>query len=201
MKTENEKRMISMNVLEEAITFAVEAHGGQTRKLAQTPFILHPLETAAIIATMTSDRETMAAGVLHDTVEDAGVSFETIRGRFGARVEELVRSETEDRSSALPKDASWEARKLDSLAVLRNTEDREVKILWLGDKLSNMRSFYREYQKCGNAIFQGLNQKDPERQGWYYKTIASCLSELSGTEAYREYLWLIGRVFDGDNEK
>ena len=193
--------MISMNVLEQAITFAVEAHCGQARKMAETPFILHPLETAAIIATMTDDLETMAAGVLHDTVEDAGVTPETIRERFGARVEELVRSETEDRSSALPKDASWEARKLESLAVLRNTEDREVKILWLGDKLSNMRSFYREYQKNGNAIFQHLNQKDPERHGWYYKTVASYLSELSGTEAYREYLWLIGRVFDGDNEK
>lgn len=189
--------VLIMDILEKAITFAVEVHSGQMRKLAETPFILHPLETASIIATMTNDKETMAAGILHDAIEDAGVTIERIREEFGERVADLVMSETEEKSSALPAEATWERRKQESLLVLRNTDDLHVKIMWLGDKLSNMRSFYREYRKNGDAIFLVMHQKDPKMHGWYYKTIAAYLTELSDTEAYREYLWLIKEVFDG----
>ena len=83
-----------MNVLEEAILFAVRAHQGQVRKMAGSPYILHPLEVAAVIATMTDDLETMAAGVLHDTIEDCGVDPLEIREKFGNRVYALVQSET-----------------------------------------------------------------------------------------------------------
>ena len=184
-----------MNVLEEAIQFAVEAHEGQKRKLSETPYILHPLEVAGIIATMTDDLDTMAAGALHDTVEDCGVDPKTIREKFGPRVAALVQSETEDKLSDRPPEETWQERKEDSLLMLLHTKDRDVKILWLSDKLSNIRSFYRSYLKDGNKIFSCLNQKDPAMQGWYYKTIASYLTELSDTAAYREYVELVEKIF------
>lgn len=185
-----------MNVLEEAILFATKAHEGQMRKMAKTPYILHPLEVAAIISTVTSDQETMAAGVLHDTVEDCNVDPKEIKQRFGARVSALVQSETEDRLSDSPPEQTWMARKEESLLMLKHTKDRDVKILWLGDKLSNIRSFYRAYCKDGDAIWQGLHQKDPKMQGWYYKTIAEYLSDLSDTAAYQEYVQLVKAIFD-----
>ena len=188
-----------MNVLEEAIAFAVQAHQGQVRKLANTPYILHPLEVASIIATMTSDLEIMAAGVLHDTVEDCNVDPREIKERFGGRVSALVQSETEDRLSQRPPEETWQQRKEESLLMLGYTKDRGVKILWLGDKLSNIRSFYREYQRSGDAIWESLHQKDPKMQGWYYKTIAHHLRELSDTAAYREYVELVNRIF-GEGE-
>lgn len=184
-----------MNVLEEAILFAVHAHEGQTRKMANTPYILHPLEVAAIIATMTDDLETMAAGVLHDTIEDCGVDPMTIREKFGSRVFALVQSETEDRQGGRSDEESWMDRKEESLLMLAHTRDIEVKKLWLGDKLSNIRSFAREHRKHGDAIWNQLHQKDPAMQKWYYATIAKLLEELSGTDAYREYVSLVEEVF------
>ena len=184
-----------MNVLEEAIIFATQAHRGQVRKLAGTPYILHPLEVAAIISTITPDLEVMAAGVLHDTVEDCDVDPREIKEKFGARVSALVQSETEDKLSQRPASETWMQRKEESLLMLEHTRDRDVKILWLGDKLSNIRSFYREYQRRGDAVWESLHQKDPKMQGWYYKTIAHYLQELSDTAAYAEYIHLVEQIF------
>ena len=59
-----------MTLLEEAIIFAAQAHSGQLRKGTNTPYILHPLEAAAIVASMTDDLEVIAAAVLHETAPD-----------------------------------------------------------------------------------------------------------------------------------
>lgn len=184
-----------MNLLEQAILFAVKAHEGQTRKLSGTPAILHPLEAATIIATVTTDINTMAAGVLHDTVEDCQVKPDDIRQLFGDRVAYLVASETECKDRSRTEAETWYERKEKSLQELKSIQDREVKALWLGDKLSNLRSFYREYHKKGNTIWTKLNQRDPAMHEWYYRSIADCLSELSDTEAFQEYTDLIDRLF------
>ncbi len=181
--------------LNEGIAFAAECHAGQLRKMANTPYILHPMEVAAIIGTMTADEDVMIAGLLHDTVEDCGVDPRVIREKFGPRVSALVQSETEDKLSDRPPAETWKERKEESLLMLRHTKDTDVKILWLADKLSNIRSFYREYQKQGDGVWQSLHQKDPAMQGWYYKTIAAYLSDLSDTAAYREYVQLVETIF------
>ena len=87
---------ISTDLLDRAIQFALEAHQNTPRKGSLTPYILHPLEAAAIIATMTDDLEVISAAVLHDTVEDnKTVSLDQIEDLFGARVKNLVAAETE----------------------------------------------------------------------------------------------------------
>ena len=184
-----------MDVLDKAIQFAVKAHEGQNRKLSDTPYILHPLEVASIISTMTDNREIMAAGVLHDVIEDCGVDPALIREQFGPRVSALVQSDSEDRLDPRPPAETWVERKADSLLMLEHTKDMGVKIMWLGDKLSNMRSFYRYYKQYGNEFWKDLNQKDPAKHGWYYKTIAKHLGELKETFAYKEYIWLLEEVF------
>jgi len=184
-----------LDIVEEAIIFATKAHCGQKRKMSDTPYILHPVEVAAIIATITDDREIMAAGLLHDTIEDCGVDPKEIKEKFGSRVSALVQSESEDRLDPRPGSETWMERKEDSLLMLKHTKDLDVKILWLGDKLSNMRSFYRAYKTMGNAFFEGLNQKDPAKHGWYYRTIAEYILELKDTFAYKEYVQLIREVF------
>ena len=185
--------------LNEAIVFATECHAGQVRKLAHTPYILHPLEVAAIISTMTSDEDIMIAGLLHDTIEDCGVDPREIKEKFGARVSALVQSESEDRLSDRPPEDTWKQRKEESLLMLGLTKDRGVKILWLGDKLSNMRSFCRESQRRGDEVWQHLHMKDPAMQRWYYQTIADNLTELSDTAAYQEYTQLITKTFGGQS--
>lgn len=187
-----------MDILDQAIAYATKMHSGQIRKMANTPYILHPMEVASIIGTMTDDREIMAAGLLHDTIEDCNADPREIRQLFGARVAALVQSETEDRSSTRSAEDTWQERKEESLIVLSMTHDIGVKILWLGDKLSNIRSFARAYRKQGDAIFQLLHQKDPKIQGWYYKSIAAGLAELKDTDAFHEYCALVKEVFGED---
>ena len=183
-----------MNVFEEATLFAIEAHKGQTRKMSNTPYILHPLEVAAIAGTMTDELEVLAAAVLHDTVEDCNVDPYVIRDKFGSRVYALVMAETEDKMLDISLVDSWKTRKQDSLIVLENTKDRGVKILWLSDKLSNMRSFYRESEKSGGEFLTHLHQKDPKMQYWYFDSIAKLLeSELGDTDAYKEYVYLLNK--------
>lgn len=181
--------------LNEAIVFATQCHAGQMRKMANVPYILHPMEVAAIIGTMTDDEDVMIAGLLHDTVEDCGADPMLIRETFGPRVAALVQSETEDKIANRPAAETWKQRKEESLLLFHYTKDRDVKILWLADKLSNIRSFYREYQKRGDAMWQSLNQKDPAMQAWYYKTIAEYLSEMRDTAAYQEYVSLVEKIF------
>ena len=79
---------------DKAVKFAVEAHQGTERRGKGYPYIIHPMEAAAIVATISNDQELLAAAVLHDTVEDTDVTIEQIREQFGDRVAELVQHET-----------------------------------------------------------------------------------------------------------
>lgn len=186
-----------MDIFEKSIAFALKAHEGQLRKSENIPFILHPCEAAAIAATLTADRETLAAVMLHDTVEDTAVTIEDIRREFGDRVAELVGGETEKPYAEMPREKSWRLRKEESLERLKTTGDNAVKIMWLSDKLANMRAFCRQYLKNGDRIWQNFNQKDKAQQAWYYRAIAELLSEFSDTAAYREYAELVNIVFGG----
>lgn len=99
-------------ILDKAIIFAVNAHRGQFRKGSDTPYILHPMEAAAIVGTMTADDEVLAAAVLHDTVEDTGTTTEQIREQFGERVAALVSAESENKREDQPAASTWKIRKV-----------------------------------------------------------------------------------------
>ena len=183
-------------LLDEAIRFATAAHAGQMRKASPHPYILHPLEAAVIVGSMTSDAAVLAAALLHDTVEDAGITPAELRARFGDRVAALVASETEDKRPDLPPAASWQARKEASLTLLRETDDLGIKMLYLGDKLSNLRSIARGVQAEGSAFWQKFNQTDPKKHHWYYRTIAEYTAELSCHSAWQEFDRLIRHLFE-----
>ena len=184
-----------MELVSEAISFAVKAHDGMRRKKSETPYILHPMEAAVIVGAMTDDQNLIAAAVLHDVVEDTDVTIDEIEARFGKRVRELVESETEDKRDHLPPEATWRIRKEESLEVLKNTDDEGVLMVWLGDKLANMRAIYRDFKVEGNAMWQRFNQKDVSEQAWYYRSIVELTNALSDTSAWLEYKTLTELVF------
>ena len=184
-----------MELVSKAIEFAVKAHDGMRRKKGESPYILHPMEAAVIVGTMTDDQNLIAAAVLHDVVEDAGITIEEIEENFGLRVRELVASETEDKRADRPPAETWRIRKEESLEVLKNTEDLGVLMVWLGDKLANMRAIYRDFKVEGNAMWQRFNQKDENEQAWYYRSIADLTKPLSDTSAWIEYKTLTELVF------
>ena len=186
-----------MNRFENALIYAINAHSGQVRKNAGTPYILHPLEAAAVAAMLTDDEDVLIAILLHDTVEDTDVTYDDIKREFGQRIADFVAGETEDKREGTPKNESWYIRKVESLEHLKNA-CREVKIMWLADKVSNMRSFCNQYRKEGSAMWRHYNQHDVKLQEWYYRTIADYVSEFKGTEAYEEYIMRLDMVFKED---
>ena len=81
-----------MTMVERARVFATAAHAavGQVRKYTFEPYIVHPAEVAKIVRDAGGSEAMVAAAWLHDTVEDTGVTIETIRAEFGTEVAELV---------------------------------------------------------------------------------------------------------------
>ncbi|MBQ9003598.1 MAG: HD domain-containing protein [Eggerthellaceae bacterium] len=183
-------------MLNDAVEFAARVHAGQLRKGSGMPYIIHPMEAAAICASFTDDIEVIAAAVLHDVVEDTDATMEDVLGLFGERVARLVAGESEDKREHLPAAETWKIRKEESIEHLRTAEDPGVRMVCLGDKLSNIRSIQRDFEQLGDGLWQRFNQKDPAEHAWYYRTIAEVLKgELGATEAWNEYAGRIEAVF------
>ena len=87
------KQMNNSPIIIKAIRFATEAHKGQERDDGR-PFILHPEKTADILELVTDDANLIAAGWLHDTVEDTDVTYTQLVEEFGKDVADLVREVT-----------------------------------------------------------------------------------------------------------
>lgn len=189
-----------MTRLEEAVGFATKMHAGQKRKLTLLPYILHPLEVAVIVGTITDDEDIMIAALLHDVIEDTPATEEDVENMFGARVLSIVKGETENKYRDLPAASTWKRRKEESLQVLRESPI-EVKILWLADKLSNIRAMAEKYTKIGDGIFDAFHEKRKSEHEWYYRTILDILKDdLGDTFAYKECERLINLVFEGDKQ-
>ena len=76
-------------LVEKAYVFADQCHQGQMR-VSGEPYIAHPLETALFLADLHLDAHTIVAALLHDVVEDCGVTLEELDSRFGVEVSKLV---------------------------------------------------------------------------------------------------------------
>lgn len=180
--------------LDKAIIFAVKAHAGTERRGKGFPYIVHPMEAMEIVATMTADQELLAAAALHDTVEDTAVEVEDIRREFGDRVADLVAAESDSIAEGMSEEDSWKARKQLALNRLSSTS-RDVKIVALGDKLSNMRAIARDYEVMGDALWGIFHSKDPADHKWRYRGMVEAFKELGDTSAFREFKYLVDKVF------
>src|SRR3954463_8418840 len=81
-----------------ALDFAAREHAGQTRDIDSIPFVTHPVEVACLLHEAGYSDEVVAAGVLHDVLEDTEVTRGELEERFGPRVAELVAAVSEDPS-------------------------------------------------------------------------------------------------------
>lgn len=177
-------------MIEKAIEFASRAHEGQMRKGTRRPYIVHPLEVGDIVSTMTEDEEIISAAVLHDTIEDcAGVSQRILAQEFSERVAYMVSKESEDKSK------TWMERKTATIEHLRNAP-REIQLIALADKLSNLRDIDRDYPVVGEELWSRFRMKDKHVIGWYYKGVRDVLkTPFEDAEAYKEYCRLIEKNF------
>ena len=128
-----------VSLIEKAYKLAVKAHGDQRRKSGE-PYIIHPLLVAIILADLEMDKETIAAGMLHDVVEDTKFTEEDIRREFGDEVALLVDGVTKLGQLSYSKDkVEVQAENLRKM-FLAMAKDIRVIIIKLADRLHNMRT-------------------------------------------------------------
>lgn len=182
---------LDTKLFDKALKFATDAHSGTERRGKNFPYIIHPMEAAAIVATITSDPELLAAAVLHDTVEDTDVTFEQIRELFGERVATLVQNET----TPLPQGTSWRIRKQSQVNLIA-AAPRDSKIVAIGDKLSNLRAIAGDFKLIGDELWKRFSAPNgKEDVEWYYRQLALALSDLENTLPYKEFVSLLEETF------
>lgn len=181
-------------MIDEAIVFATRAHAGQFRKGTKRPYIVHPVEVADIVATMTQDEEVISAAVLHDTIEDCtGITEAILTEEFGERVAAIVAQESEDKS------LTWEERKGATIERLRGGP-LEVQMVGLADKLSNMRDIDRDYPVCGEDLWRRFRMQSKAAIAWYYKGVEDALrADFGQVLAFQEYSRLVEKNFGEEN--
>jgi (p)ppGpp synthase/HD superfamily hydrolase len=116
-----------------ALEFAADRHTGQRRDADRAPFILHPLEVAALLRNRDYPDEVVASGVLHDVIEDAGVERPELEQRFGPRVAELVSAVSEPSP-----DGSYRERKARLREAVANADPDAIAI-YAADKVAKLR--------------------------------------------------------------
>ena len=130
-------------LIEKAYEFAAIAHQGQVRKTGE-PYLEHPLNTAMILAELHLDAETLAAALLHDVLEDCGVSLGEIEANFGSEIVKLVDGVTKlsklaNRARTGETKSKAQAENLRKM-LLATAEDLRVVLIKLADRLHNMRT-------------------------------------------------------------
>ncbi len=185
---------LDTQLVDRAILFAVKAHSGTERRGKCFPYVIHPMEAMAIVATITPDPELLAAAALHDTVEDTDITLDVLRAEFGERVAKLVADESDVFTEGKSEEETWHQRKKAAIDRLARAP-HDAKIVALGDKLSNMRAIARDYAAQGDALWNIFHAKDPKDHEWHYRGLADALRELQDTPAFQEFEQLINQVF------
>ena len=176
-----------MDLIDTARELARRAHAGQTRKDGVTPYIEHPLAVAATLSGYGYDDETVAAGLLHDVIEDTDVAAADLDAAVGRRVRELVEA-----ASERDKSLSWRERKTATLAHLPARELAAQRVI-AADKLHNVHSIGAGLERDGHLIWDRFSAPFAD-QAWYYGTIAAILEPLD-EPLFDELVTAVGQVF------
>lgn len=201
-ETDQMEEMIKMPLLQKAMEFAARKHEGQVRKGTMIPYFTHVMEAMEIVSRMTEDEEVRAAAVLHDTLEDTFTTKEELIHFFGKRVADLVAAESENKRKDRPEAETWLIRKQETIKHLSEAGP-EIKMIALGDKLSNIRAMTRDYERIGEDLWKKFNNSDPILQGMYYGLLANVFGadeEIAGTPEYKEYVELCTALFSDERD-
>lgn len=129
-----------------AYEYALQAHRDQVRKSGE-PYIMHPVAAACIIDQMGLDAESVMAGLLHDTIEDTGVTYEDIAREFGSAVARLVDGVTKLTKMEHTSYSTKEEQQMEDLRKMFIAMARDIRVIMikLADRLHNMRTI--QFQK------------------------------------------------------
>lgn len=155
--------MITAKVFEKAIKFAIKKHKGQRRKGDGRPYILHPISVMAHVQSVKKSNNLFllgAAAILHDTVEDCGVSLKKIARKFGYHVAAIVQELTLDKEKYLTVGKTeylcQEMMRMSSYALTIKLCDRLDNV---SDLATMDKEFQKRYHKETLDILQRINKR------------------------------------------
>lgn len=155
-------------LVDQAIETALKYHAGERRKGTNVPYAVHPLAVGMILAAAGCSGQVIAAGILHDTLEDTSLTAHELRRTFGHEVASLVAACTEPDKS-LP----WETRKEHTLASMEKAP-LLVRLIVCADKLHNIRTIAEDREKVGEIIWDRFNRGESDQE-WYYRGLVRVL--------------------------
>ncbi|HKS71895.1 MAG TPA: HD domain-containing protein, partial [Terriglobales bacterium] len=127
-----------LSIIRKAYDYSQRVHSGQTRASGE-PYLVHPLEVALVLAEMKMDPVAVAAGLLHDSVEDTSVTIVDIRKEFGEQVAHIVEGVTKISAIDFATREEQQAENLRKM-MLAMVDDIRVVLIKLADRLHNMRT-------------------------------------------------------------
>ena len=179
----------NLDLITRAYRLAESAHRGQKR-LSGAPYISHPVAVACILVQLGMDSESVAAGLLHDVVEDTPVKLEQVRKEFGGEIAGLTDGVT--KLGRIPY-SSREVQQAENLRkmLIAMSEDIRVIIIKLADRLHNMRTIeYMSPQKQRDKALENMEVYAPIAHRLGIRTVKEELEDLSlrtlDPYAYRE---------------
>lgn len=129
---------VDINLIEKAYKFAKKAHNGQYRYSGE-PYIVHPVEVAYILAELDLDLQTIAAGLLHDVIEDTEIGYDEIKDEFGQEIADLVDGVTKLGMIEYKSKVEQQAENMRKMLIAM-AKDIRVILIKLADRLHNMRT-------------------------------------------------------------
>ncbi len=184
---------MASNLVFEAIEFAARAHAGQFRKGTRLPYLIHPMGVAKILIEHHCADELVAAGLLHDVLEDTPATAAELCQAFGERVAQLVEASSEPDHAD-----TWENRKRHTIEFLQ-TAPPDVLLIVLADKLDNLREIREDYVRRGEQTWARFN-RPKEKQRWYFESLLQVLATRvenePGLSLLDEYRLEFTRVFE-----
>ena len=172
-------KFLNSETLNKAYSFALKAHQNQKREEG-VPYIIHPVAVAKILTDLKLDSATITTGLLHDTIEDTKVTYESVKKEFGEEVANLVDgvtkiSELETKASTDSKAENF--RKL----ILATSKDIRVLLVKLADRLHNMRTihFVKDKDKIIRKAKETMEIYAPLADRMGMNTIRDELEDLS----------------------
>ncbi|MBV7506644.1 HD domain-containing protein [Bacillus sp. sid0103] len=177
-----------MDIIEHALQVASFRHREQCRKNTNIPYIVHPVAVGMMLMKEGYEVEIIAAGILHDTVEDTDLTLSDIEQEFGGRIAKIVEGCSEPNKS-LP----WKARKEHTIEFLK-TASEDIRVVACADKLHNIRSIINDYELLGESVWDRFNAGE-EQQKWYYTNIVKSLGQMSWFPLVKELETEVHRLF------
>ena len=174
-----------------ALCFAADAHTGQFRKGTKLPYLVHPVAVMKHLIKYNATDDAIAAGILHDTLEDTPTTEHDLRENFRNRITDLVSGASEP-----DKSMSWEERKTHTIETLGHTTDTDQLMVICADKLSNLASIKSDLDEYGDEIWSRF-KRGYAQQKWYYCSIAEIFAKHTETSPiFQEYIDFVNHVFE-----